>query len=146
MADTTGYDKALPQIRPDTAPFWEGCKRHELLVQRCSDCGTFRYPPRPMCHECNSLNTEWVKVTKGTVYSYEVIRASTPATPATAGFEKDLPLAVVLIELPEAGKVRMVSNIVGCDVDSIKIGMPVEVVFDDVTEEITLPKFKPVVQ
>ena len=145
MTETTGYKKALPQIREDTRPFWEGCKRHELLIQRCSDCGTFRHPPRPMCHKCNSMNAEWVEVTKGIVYSYLVLRKFGPPYIAPPGFEGDLPMAVVLVELPEAENIRMISNVVGCDVESIKIGMPLEVVFDDVTEEITLPKFKPAV-
>lgn len=139
----TKYDKPLPVIRHDTKEFWEGCKRHELLIQKCGDCGTYRHPPRPMCHNCNSLNTEWVKVGgKGIVYSYIVVHGGEFwVTPA--GFEKDVPYAVVLIELPDAGRVRMVSNILECKPKDIKIGTPVEVVFDDVTKEITLPKFKP---
>jgi len=143
MEKTTNYEKPLPQIRPDTAPFWEGCKRHELLIQRCSDCGTFRHPPRPMCPECNSLNSEWVKVTKGTVYSYTVVHDRPMPVLYLPGFANDRPLAIVLVELPEAGNIRMVSNIVDCRSEDLKIGTPVEVVFDDVTEEITLPKFKP---
>jgi len=143
MEKTTNYEKPLPQIRPDTAPFWEGCKRHELLIQRCSDCGTFRHPPRPMCPECNSLNSEWVKVTKGTVYSYTVVHDRPMPVLYLPGFANDRPLAIVLVELPEAGNIRMVSNIVDCRPEDLKIGMPVEVIFDDVTEEITLPKFKP---
>lgn len=139
MASGAAYSKALPEIRADTKPFWEACQRHELLIQRCSHCGTFRHPPRPLCHKCNSGGTEWVKITgKGIVYSYTVVHNN-----PTPGFEKDLPVPIVLVELPEAGKVRMVSNIVDCKLEEIKIGMPVEVVFDDVTEEITLPKFKP---
>lgn len=139
MAKRTKYEKPLPEIRDHTKAFWEGCKRHELLIQRCGDCGTFRHPPRLICHECSSWNTEWVKITgRGIVYSYIVVRNH--RNPA---FEKDLPIA--LIELSNAGQVRMVSNLVECKPDDIKIGMPVEVVFDDVTDEITLPKFKPYV-
>ena len=141
MANTAEYGKPLPEIRDGTKAFWEGCKRHELLVQRCSECGAYRHPPQPMCHKCNSLSVEWVKITgKGTVYSYTVVHTPSGLTP---GFEKDLPLPVVLVELPDAGKVRMVSNLVECKPGDVEIGMPVEVVFDDVTAEITLPKFKP---
>ena len=144
MTNRARYEKPLPVIRDDTKAFWEGCKRHKLLIQKCSDCGTYRHPPRLMCHQCNSLNTEWVKVSgKGTVYSYTVVHSSS-ILGSPPGFEKDTPYPVVLVELPEAGKTRMVSNLVECKLEDIKIDMPVEVVFDDVTDEITLPKFKPV--
>lgn len=144
MVRKAEYKKPLPEIRDDTRRFWEGCKRHELLIQRCSDCGTYRHPPRPLCHKCNSLGTEWVKIAgKGIVYSYSVVHNNPTPGPLSPGFEKDLPLAIVLVELPEAGKIRMVSNIIDCKLEDIKIGMPVEVVFDDVTDQISLPKFKP---
>lgn len=128
------YIKPLPQLTPDSKEFWDGCKRHELLIQRCKGCGTYRHYPRPMCHKCNSMNAEWVRVSgKGKVFSWTVTaRAFYP------GFE--VPYAVVIIELDEG--VRMVSNVVDCKPEDLYIGMPVEVVFEDVTKEITLPKFK----
>lgn len=133
MAD---YGKPLPQVRRETRGFWEGCKRHELLIQRCEDCGTYRHYPRPMCACCGSWNVEWAKATgKGRVYSYIVThQLFHPA------FFDDVPYAVVIVELEEG--VRMVSNIVDCGPDEVYIGMPVEVVFDDVTEEVTLPRFR----
>lgn len=133
MAD---YNKPLPQITPETREFWQGCKRHELLIQRCKDCGTYRHYPRPMCPKCSSWNVEWAKVSgKGKVYTWIVA-----VQPFHPGFFSDVPYAVVIVELEEG--VRVVSNIVDCKPEDIYIGMPVEVIFDDVTEEVTLPRFK----
>jgi len=133
MAD---YNKPLPQITLETKEFWEGCKRHELLIQRCKDCGTYRHYPRPMCPNCGSWHVEWAKVSgKGKVYTYIV--AHRPFHPA---FFSDVPYAVVIVELEEG--VRIVSNVVDCRPDDIYIGMPVEVVFDDVTDEVTIPRFR----
>jgi len=55
------YKKPLPIIDDDTREFWEGCKKHELLIQRCTDCGTFRFPPRTICHKCLSMNFQWIQ-------------------------------------------------------------------------------------
>ena len=130
------YQKPLPAPTLDSKGFWDGCKRHEILIQRCKDCGTLRHYPRPMCPKCNSMNTEWVKVSgKGKIYTWTVVHQ--PAHPAFT----EVPYAVVIVELEEG--VRMTSNMVGCQPDDLYIGMPVEVVFDDVTDEVTLPKFRP---
>ena len=134
----TNYNKPLPRITSLTKEFWEGCKRHELLIQRCKDCGTYHHYPRSMCPDCGSWNAEWARVSgKGKVYTYIV--AVQPFHPAFSG---DVPYAVAIVELEEG--VRMVSNIMDCGPDDIYIGMPVEVVYDDVAEEVTLPKFKKV--
>jgi len=121
-----GYDNA--------APFWEGVKRHELVLQRCKDCGKFLHLPRPMCPKCRSLETEWVPSSgKGHIYSWVTYRKSPhPAFQA--------PYSVVLVELEEG--VRLVSNMTDCTPEEIHIGMPVEVVFEDLAEDLTLPKFK----
>lgn len=138
------YEKPLSIPHLDTKEFWEGCKRHKLLVQQCKECGTYRFPPRPMCHACTSTNMEWIKVSgKGIVHSWVMVRDSA-YRPVHPGFAKDRPYPILLIELPDAGGVHMISNIVDCSPENIKIDMPVEVVFDDVTDEITLPKFRPV--
>jgi len=131
------YEKPLPYIHDETLPFWEGCKNHELRLQKCPDCGQIRFYPRSICSNCLSGNTEWVKAGgKGRVYSYTV-----SYRPAAEAFLEDLPYNIAIIELDEG--VRMMSNIVDCADEDLKIGMPVEVVFDDVTPDITLPRFKP---
>ncbi len=133
----TPYEKPLPDIHEETRSFWEGCKNHELLVQKCLDCGHLYFYPRSICPECLSYNNEWVKASgRGKVYSYTV-----SFRPPTEAFLEDLPYNIAIIELEEG--VRIMSNIVECDNDNLTIGMPVEAVFEDITPEITLPRFKP---
>lgn len=136
---TQGYAKPLPAIDEENKPFWQYAKKHELRMQKCPDCGQIYYPPSSLCPNCHSWEkSEWVKLSgKGTVYSFIVARRAT--NPA---FAKEVPYVVAIVETQEGG--RLISNIVGAKPEDVKIGMPVEVVFEDVTEEITLPKFKPV--
>jgi len=131
------YEKLLPRIDEMNRPYWEGAKRHELLLQKCQECGHYRYPPGETCPSCLSDRLEWVKVSgRGSVYTWTVFhQAYHPA------YKDGIPYAVVAVELEEGP--RMVTNLVNCRIEDIKMGMPVEVVFDDVTEEVSLPKFRP---
>ena len=132
------YDKPLPYVHGETRPFWEGTKRHELLIQRCGDCGKFYFYPRSLCPHCMSDSIEWVKVSgRGKIYSFTISYRT-----GTLPFQSDLPYNIAIIELEEG--VHMLSNVVECRNEDLRIDMPVEVVFDDVTPEITLPKFKPI--
>ncbi len=131
------YKKPLPQPSPWSKPFWDGCKRREFLIQKCKDCERSIFYPKLFCPNCLSDNLEWVRATgRGKVYSYTVIHSYQPTE-----FEEDVPYVVAVIDLEEG--VRMMSNIIECSPEMVKCDMEVEVVFDDVTEEITLPKFKP---
>jgi hypothetical protein len=132
------YDKThpipMPPILWDNKGFWDGVMKHELVFQRCKQCGNWVHPPRPFCPKCRSLEKEWARSSgKGTVYSWVTYRES----PHTA-FQA--PYSVVLVELEEG--VRLVSNMVDIKPEEIYIGMPVEVVFDDISEGLTLPKFR----
>lgn len=134
---TTPYTKPLPTPSEESVPFWEGCKRHELLIQKCSQCGAHWFPPSVMCREC--LSTEWTHVQasgKGRVYTFAIYhRVYHPS------FADDVPYAIGVVELEEGP--RMTTNIVGCAPHDVYCEMPVEVVFDDVTDEVTLFKFQP---
>jgi len=134
---TEKYEKLLPRIDEMSRPYWEGAKRHELLLQKCEECGHYRYPQGETCPSCLSDRLEWVKVSgQGSVYTWTVFhQAYHPA------YKDDIPYAVVVVELEEGP--RMITNLVNCRIEDIKMGMPVEVVFDDVTEEVSLPKFRP---
>lgn len=137
------YEKPLPVIREENREFWEGCKRHELLFQKCKGCGTYRFPPRPLCHRCQSSDTEWVKSSgKGMIHSYTIL-SHAKNSPLHPAFANEAPYAVILVELADEKGFFFVSNIINCKPEDVRIGMPVEVVFDDVTNEITLPKFRP---
>ena len=134
-AEQRPVPRPLPQPNADDQEWWQGLKRRELLIQRCAQCGLLRHAPRPMCSECQSLDREWIKASgKGTIYSFIVVRH--PVHP----YFSDLPYNVVLVELDEG--TRLVSNLLDVSVEDIFIGMPVEVTFEDVSDDIALPKFR----
>ena len=131
------YAKPLPAVNSENAPYWQYAKKHELRMQQCAGCGYIRFPPGILCPKCHSMDAQWVRLTgRGEIYSYIVYHhAYHPA------FRNDLPYAVAIIKLAEGP--RMESNIIGCRMEDLKVGLPVELCFDDVTDEISLPKFKP---
>ena len=132
------YLKPIPVPSEDSQPFWATAKKHELCLQRCGTCGSFRFPPAPVCPECTALGGEWTKLKgRGKVFSFVVFHRAFHKS-----FEKDVPYAVALVELEEG--LRLITNIVGVALDQLRCDMPVEVVFEDVSPECTLPKFKPV--
>ena len=128
--------KPIPKPTLETKPYWDACRKHELRIQRCKRCGEYRHYPQPMCPHCYSFEVDWVKVSgKGKVYSWVVCHhAFHPA------FAEEVPYAVVTIELEEG--VRLISRMVDTKPEELAIDMPVEVVFEDVNEEVTLPVFK----
>ena len=131
------YDKPLPSINSDNKPFWEGCRLHELRFQQCADCGHVRWPPAIICPECHSTETAWLFSRGiGKVYTFVIYHA--PFHPA---FVADLPYVVAVVELDEGP--HLLTNIVGCRPEDVTCDMPVQVTWDDVTDEVTLPKFKP---
>jgi uncharacterized OB-fold protein len=135
--DVPRYLKPLPSPTPDSEPYWEGCREGELRLRRCSDCARFRFYPRAICPFCGADRYEWVVASgRGVVHAVTVVHRG-----PTKAFAPDCPYAVALIELAEGP--RMMSNVIGCAPDEVAIGMPVEVVFDRVTDEIALPKFRP---
>jgi uncharacterized OB-fold protein len=135
---TISYNKPLPTITGDNREYWEYCKKHELRMQRCRDCGYIRFPPSILCPRCHSLEAEWTRLSgRGKIYSFVVFRV-----PYHPSYANDIPYDVAFIQLDEGP--RMESNVTGIKVEDIKFGMPVEVYFDDITEEISLPKFRPV--
>ena len=134
------YDRAHPLPVPpaawESAGFWEGISRRELVFQRCTACGQWIHPPRPACPRCRSFEKEWACSSgRGVIHSMVIYRNSPhPAFKA--------PYAVVLVEMAEG--VRMVSNMVGIPPEEIRIGMPVEVVFEEAGQGLILPKFRKV--
>lgn len=130
---TTQFPLPVPNL--DNQEFWDECREHRLVLRRCRDCHIFIHPPKPNCPECASDNLEWVESPgKGKVYTFVITRQ--PVNPAFVG---RLPWAVVDVELEEG--VHMISNLIDCDPEEIEIGMDVTVVFEEVNDEITLPKF-----
>lgn len=134
----TTYAKPIPAVDDeDLRPYWDGARRGELTIQRCTQCGTFRWYPRPTCHRCWSLDVDWAPVSgRGTVYSYVTLRhAFAPA------FRDDLPYTVVIVALEEG--VRVPATLKERAPEDVRIDMPVEVRFERVTDDVTLPYFVP---
>lgn len=132
------YNKPLPHITEISKKFWQATKKHKLLIQRCPDCGKNVFYPKRYCPNCLSDRLEWIETKgRGKVYSFSVCLSN-----AAPGFENDVPYTVAVVDLEEG--VRVLTHIIDCKQEDLKCDMEVEVVFDDVTEEITLPKFKPV--
>ncbi len=134
------YRKPLPDVQAvDFAPYWRGCREGKLMVLGCRSCGTRRWPPRPMCPECNSLEFDWVEVRgRGRIFSWTTVgRAMLP------GFENDVPYAVVIVELEESPGIRFIGNVLDARPEDLRIDMPMEVVFETVAEGITMPFWRP---
>ena len=129
--------KPIPVPTRETQPYWDGCKQHELRIQQCTACGHSQFYPRLYCTACMSERVEWVTASgHGTVLSFTIVYR-----PVTQAFAADVPYVVALITLDEGP--QLMSNVVGCAPETVHIGMPVEVTFEDWTEEISVPKFKP---
>ncbi|MDX2168378.1 MAG: Zn-ribbon domain-containing OB-fold protein [Deltaproteobacteria bacterium] len=126
-----------PVPNPDNQGFWEACARGELRLQRCTACRAWRHHPRPLCPACGSFDYEWGLASgRGVVHTFTIVHR--PTLPA---FEERLPYNVIVVRLEEG--VFMVSNLVGADASALRIGLPVEVVFEPLDIDITLPKFRP---
>ncbi len=134
------YIPGIPLLRPhvdlDNQGFWEAVKQHKLVFQKCKDCGLLVHRPRPMCPRCNSMEREWSPSTgKGVVYSWVNFVYANAAYPGIK-----VPYTVVVVEMAEG--VRMISNLYDVKPEEVYVGMPVEVVFDDIADDLTLPKFR----
>ena len=130
--------KPLPRVTPDNKPFWDACRRHELRLPWCEACDRAHWPPGPVCPYCFEDRVTWRQVPgRGRISSWVVVHKEwMPA------FRDDIPYNAVQVELDEG--VRLTGNVVGAENASLQVGMLVEVVFDDVSEEATLVRFQPV--
>ncbi len=136
-SETLPYPKPLPQPTAVTKPYWDAAREHRLSLLRCGSCDRYVFYPRPLCPFCAGADLVWTDVSgRASVYSYTVARR-----PTARPFEPDVPYVIAIVELAEGP--HMTTNIVGCDPDSVRIGMPVEVEFEDATDEVTLVKFRP---
>ncbi len=124
-----------------TQPFWDAAKKDKLVAPKCTKCGTFRLPPVPFCFNCQNRAVEWVELPgTGTVYSFTIVRH--PLSPMLA---EATPYASGIIELDgtQGAGARMIVNIIDCDVDKLQIGDKVEIVWEHINEEMSVPRFRP---
>ena len=134
------YQGPLPVKQPESDFYWEKAQAHELWLRRCNACGQSYFYPRDFCPSCGSRDVSWERASgKGTLHTFAIVhRAPVPA------FRDHVPFVVAMVDLEEGA--RIPTNLVGVEPDPehIRVGMAVEVAFADVTEEITLPVFRPV--
>lgn len=131
--------KPVPVPDEVTGPYWASTKRHELRLQYCKTCSDFQHPPAAACRVCAGTDLDWRTVSgKGTVYSFIIDRRL-----MTPGFDE--PYAVLQVNPVEAKRdtVRITTNMRDCAPEDVRMGMDVEVVFEDVNDAITLPQFRP---
>lgn len=130
-------DKPIPPVDSWAKPFWAAARERRLMIQRCADCEKHVFYPRLSCPSCFSDRLDWIEASgRGTIYSYTLVQNNPPST-----FAKDVPFVIAIVELEEG--VRMMTNIVDYDPDVLRCEMPVEVTFEPLSDEITLPQFKP---
>ncbi len=132
------YRKPIPVPVPETQFFWEGCKRHELWIQRCEACGRVFFYPRFHCPDCLSADVAALRASgRAVLWSYMINHRPAP------GFEDEAPYAIAIVRLEEGP--HMMTNIVGVEntPENLVLDMPLEVVFEDISDEIAIPKFRP---
>ena len=135
---------ALPaqfaELAPDswTLPFWQAAHEHRLIAPRCDNCQTFRFPPGPFCFECQHQDVTHVELPgTGTVYTFTVARHAVVPELADHG-----PYVIAVIEPDGAPGIRMIANVLDSDPEAVRIGSRVEVVWDDVADDVTVPRFR----
>jgi uncharacterized protein len=129
--------KLVPGMSPLTEPYWEGARQHQLRIQRCLGCGHVWHPPLPRCPECHAAEVEWTPASgRGRVYTYTVVYH-----PTHAAMADKVPYIAALIQLDEGP--RVLTNLRNCAEEDVRIGMPVSLIFEELTSSITLPQFEP---
>lgn len=135
---TRWFPDGMPQPMADAhaLPWWEAAAKHKLMVQRCDSCGHMRLPPAPVCSECQGFALHLTEVSgRGEVYTYTTVHRP-------IAMDQSLPFIIAVISLEGAPGVRLISNLVEIDPADVTIGLPVEVVWEDMSDDLALPRFK----
>jgi hypothetical protein len=128
----------LPSPDADSQPFWDACRDGRFLLRHCGACGEHHFYPRPFCPRCWSRDVEWTEAGgQGVVYTYSVVRVND-----LPPFAERVPYVAAIVELDEGP--RVMTNVEGCDVEDVHVGMRVRVDFKPVTDTVTIPVFRPV--
>jgi uncharacterized protein len=135
MPDRLRFDLPTPDV--DTQPFWDGARDGKLLIQRCRACGRAYFYPRPFCPSCWSADVAWEEASgRAVLYTYSIVRRND-----LPPFPERVPYVAAVVDLEEGP--RMMTNVVDCELDEVRIGMALEVTFRRETDEVTLPVFRP---
>lgn len=136
MSDLKPYDKPLPSLSGFASPYWESARSERLSIQRCSNCRWWRYPPSECCPKCLSFDYEWSPIAgTGVIWTRIFMHQK-----YFAGFADDIPYNVIWVKLDEGP--MMTANVVDAQHDDIRVGAPVRMIYDHVTEQVTIPRFK----
>lgn len=134
MVAMTGIKRPLPRPDEDSEEFWRYCKEHQLRMQCCGNCGHTRFRPSLVCPKCLSTDATWERLSGlGHIYSFVVVHQ-----PMVPGYD-EVPYVLALVDVDEGP--RMTTRIIGCDPGDIEIGARVQVAFEDVTDDLSLPVF-----
>lgn len=128
---------AGPTPTAEDAPFWAFCRQGVLKFQRCTRCASVRHPPGPRCPKCRSDESEWCDAGPARLFSYTMIHKPRPE------LEAPDPYIIAIVEFPECGSVRLISNVVDApEREQLRIGAPLELVWEKAENGVPLPRFK----
>jgi uncharacterized OB-fold protein len=131
------FPRPLPRVEGDAAPYWRALAAGRIELPRCSACASWIFPPRPFCPACLSRDVAWREIEgAGRVYTFTIVRK-----PTNPWFFASAPYVHALVELQDG--VRLPTMVVGCDPETVAIGMEVEPVFERATDDVTLLYFRP---
>ena len=127
----------LPQPDLETQPFWDACKDGKFLLRHCNACNRDHYYPRPFCPSCWSDDVSWKEASgRGNVYTYSVVHVND-----LPPFHERVPYVAAIVELDEGP--RVMTNVEGVAFDDVRVGMPVTVDFKPISDDVTIPVFRP---
>jgi uncharacterized OB-fold protein len=129
--------RPLPAKDADSAPYWAAARSHALSLPRCEGCGEYAFPPKQRCPRCLSKAFTWTELSgRATLYSYSVAHMA-----LYPGFQP--PYVIALVELEEQPGLHITTNLLDCPLEDVVVGMPLEVTFEDVSDDYSLPQFRP---
>ena len=132
----------LCTIGPDawSEPFWSAASEHRLVFAKCRNCSAFHYPAIPFCGSCLHQEIDWVESSgRATLYSFTIVRHG-----VTPDLLDSTPYVIAVVDIDDSPGVRMLTNVVGCEFDTLLIGVALEVYWHDTAHGVTIPRFTPV--
>ena len=137
MTQVPDYKKPVPIPDEASQLFFDGAREHRLMIQQCETCGVMIWPVKSRCDNCMLPTVKWVQASgKATLYSFVLMHQV-----YHPGFASEVPYTIAQVNLEEG--LRILTNLIGCSNSDLQIGMPLEVAFETITDEVTLPKFRP---
>ena len=133
------YLKPKPQPDPDSKPFWDGLREGKLMIQRCNDCARYLWAPKPFCNWCHQPNVSWVEApARGTLATWTVQHHV-----VAPGFADEVPYTTLAVALEVDPACKIIGNLRGADPSGLRIGMPMEGVFEEADNDLTLLHWRP---